>query len=154
MAGEGKAEEVVNWDGVLTQDERRRILSRLHDAFGAVGARIPDTIELGGRQLRLADTVFDYLGKDSLTARELDEVAALLGALESKLKEDERRIKDGRLTESGAVDLMKEVLGILRALDHLRSIRGDSKSAGPARESLMKRVDDDRRWLEFVKKVR
>ncbi len=154
MAGGGKAEDVVNWDGVLTQDERRRILARLHDAFGAVGARMPDTVELGGHQLRLADTVFDYLGKDGPSAGELDAVSALCGELESKLKEDERRIREGQLTEYGAVELMREVLGILRALDHLRALREDPKRASVARESLMKRVDDERRWLEFVKRVR
>jgi hypothetical protein len=146
-------EEVVDWNGILEPQERRRILARIHSAFGAVGARIPETVTVKGRTVRLKETVFSYLDKDKLTAADLEAADALSEALGETVRELSSRIQRGDLTEKGAVDLMKEVLGILRALDHLRRLR-DPQRAGPARRSLMERVDDERRWLEFVKNVR
>jgi hypothetical protein len=49
---------------------------------------------------------------------------------------------------------MREVLGILRALDHLRRLREDPRRAGPERAALMEKVDDERRWRDFLKQVR
>jgi hypothetical protein len=49
---------------------------------------------------------------------------------------------------------MREVLGILRALDHLRNLHEDPESAKLARAALMRRVDDEKRWREFIRQVR
>jgi len=154
MGGKGGHEDEVDWNGVLEPEERRRIHERIHSAFGAVGARIPETIETGGRRLRLKEAVFAYLDKERLTAEELDAVDALSAALKERVDELDRDIMTGDISEKGAVDLMKEVLGILRALDHLRRLREDPKRAGPARATLMKKVDDERRWRDFLKQVR
>jgi Family of unknown function (DUF5788) len=154
MMDKEASEDVVNWDGVLEPKERRRILDRIHSAFGAIGARIPETVESNGRRLRLRDTIHAYLDKDLLSPQEIEAVESLSAALEAKAREDEMSIREGELTESGAVGLMREVLGILRALDHLRKLREDPEKAGLARSSLMKRVDDERRWLAFLKNVR
>lgn len=154
MAGKGGDDDEVDWNGVLEPEERRRIHERIHSAFGAVGARIPETIETGGRRLRLKEAVFAYLDKERLTADELDAVDALSAALKERVDELDRDIMTGDISEKGAVDLMKEVLGILRALDHLRRLREDPKRAGPARATLMKKVDDERRWRDFLKQVR
>lgn len=147
-------EDEVDWNGVLEPEERRRIHERIHSAFGAVGARMPETVVSGGRRLRLKEAVFSYLDKERLTPEELDAVDALSAALKEKVDELDRDIMTGDISEKCAVDLMKEVLGILRALDHLRSLREDPKRAGPARAALMKRVDDERRWSDFIKQVR
>jgi len=48
---------------------------------------------------------------------------------------------------------MNEALGVLRALQHLRSQR-DPERARLARQTVMGRVDDERRWLEFMTKVK
>jgi hypothetical protein len=154
MGEKAASEDEVNWNGVLEPEERRRIHERIHSAFGAVGARMPETIVSGGRRLRLKEAVFSYLDKERLTPDELDAVDALSAALKRKVDELDRDIMTGDLSEKCAVDLMKEVLGILRALDHLRTLREDPKRAGPARTALMKRVDDERRWRDFIRQVR
>jgi len=48
---------------------------------------------------------------------------------------------------------MKEALGLMRALQHLRSLR-DPENIRLARRTLLGRVDDESRWLEFLKKVK
>ena len=154
MTGEHGPEVEVNWDGILDPGECRRIHERIHSAMGAVGARIPEAIDVGGKRLCLKDAVFAYLDKDRLTAEDLDAVDALSAVLRERVAGLESNIAGDDLSESRAIDLMREVLGILRALDHLRKLREVPEKAGLARDSLMKRVDDERRWLDFIRKVR
>jgi len=146
-------DEVVNWDGVLSPQERQRILARLRSALGAVGSRIPDIEVIDQKRVPLKDIVFGYLGKPSLTQKELEEAGALARALERKVKALEGNIRDASLSERAAVDLMREALGLLRALYHLRGLTDEGR-VRVARKALMARVDDERRWLEFIKKVK
>ena len=154
MTGQHGQEAEVNWDGILEPMERQRIQARIHSALGAVGARIPESVEVGGKRLRLKDAVFAYLDKVRLTAGDLEAVDALSAALRERVAKLESSIAGDDISENSAIELMREVLGILRALDHLRKIRDNPKKAGLARDSLMERVDDERRWLAFLKKVR
>jgi hypothetical protein len=154
MAERGAHEDEVDWNGVLEPEERRRIHERIHSAFGAVGARIPETVVSGGRRLRLKEAVFAYLDKERLTPDDLRAVDDLSAALKEKVDELDRDIMTGDISEKCAVDLMREVLGILRALDHLRRLREDPRRAGPERAALMEKVDDERRWRDFLKQVR
>jgi len=147
-------DDEVNWNGILEPDERRRILARLHSALGAVGARIPEEVELGGRRLRLKDAVFAYLDKERLSAEDLEAADALSATLRERVQKLEGSIAHDDITEEAAVGLMREVLGILRALDHLRKLQKDPDRAGLARATLMERVSDERRWREFIKQVR
>lgn len=147
-------DDEVNWNGILEPDERRRILARLHSALGAVGARIPEEVEMGGRRLRLKDAVFAYLDKERLSAEDLEAADALSAALRERVRKLEGSIAHDDITEEAAVALMREVLGILRALDHLRKLQKDPGRAGLARATLMERVSDERRWRDFIKQVR
>ena len=147
-------EDEVDWNGVLEPAERHRIHERIHSAFGAVGARIPDTVVSGGRKLRLKDVVLSYIDKERLTPGDLQAVEALMAALKERVDELDRDIMTSDISEKCAVDLMREVLGILRALDHLRRLREDPKKAGLARAALLERVDDEKRWQDFLRQVR
>ncbi len=154
MVEKAGREDEVDWNGVLEPAERRRIHERIHSAFGAVGARIPETVVSGGRRLRLKDVVLAYLDKERLTPDDLRAVDALTTALKEKVDELDSDIMTSDISEKCAVDLMREVLGILRALDHLRRLGEDPRKAGPAREALMEKVNDERRWRDFLKQVR
>ena len=154
MTGDHGPEVEVNWDGILEPNERRRILARIHSALGAVGARMPEDIVIGGKRLRLKDAVFAYLDKARLSAEDLEAVDTLSAALRERVGRLESSIAGDDLSEDSAIELMREVLGILRALEHLRKLREDPKKAGLAHDTLMERVDDERRWLAFLKKVR
>lgn len=154
MGGEDGPETEVNWNGILEPEERRRIHERIRSAFGAVGARIPEVVELGGRRLRLRDLVYSYLDRQSLSAEDLQAVDSVTALLRERADELDRSIQQDDISERCAVELMREVLGILRALEHLRRLREDPGGSGPARAALMQRVDDERRWRDFLKRVR
>jgi len=151
--GADEHEDIVNWDGVLSPEERHMIVSRIRSAFGAVGAKIPDIEVVDGRRINLKDVVFDYIGKEKPSAEDIDRADRLADALERKVKELEERLHRDQLSERAAVDLMREALGVLRALQQLRGLRDPDRGVH-ARKAVMDRVGDERRWLEFVKKVR
>ena len=151
--GAGEPEDIVNWDGVLSPQERQRIIARIHSAFGSVGARIPDIEVIDGERQNLRETIFDYLGKPSPTREDIEKADRLAAGLERKVEQLEDRLRKDELSERAAVDLMKEALGVLRALQHLRNFRDPER--GPlARKAVLSRVDDERRWLDFIRKVR
>ena len=152
MAGK-EDDDIVNWDGILTQEERRRILARLHSALGSIGARIPEVENVRGRKVRLNEVVFDYLDRGKLSDGELAAVDTLAAGLDERVKELETRIEKGDLDESGAVSLMKEVLGLLRALEHLRKLSEPGRIS-VAKARILSRIDDEKRWLAFLKKVK
>jgi len=151
--GTDEHEQIVNWDGVLSTEERQRIAARIRSAFGAVGARIPDIEVIDGKRLNLRDIVFDYIGKERPTEADIEMADKIAGGLERKVKELEERLRRDQLSERAAVDLMREALGVLRALQQLRGLRDPSRGA-VARKAVLTRVDDERRWLEFMKKVK
>ena len=151
--GGADGDDVVNWDGILSPEERQRILARMRSAFGAVGARIPDFEVIDGVRIPLKDIIFDYLGKPVLSRKELQAADCLADGLERKVDELESLILQGQLTERAAVDLMREALGLLRALQHLRDLN-DPERIRLARKTILGRVDDERRWLEFLHNVK
>lgn len=145
--------DVVNWDGILSPEERQRILARISSAFGAVGARVPDLEVIDGVRIPLNQIIFDYLERPVLTREELLAVDRLADGLGRKVGELEVSIRQGQLTEGAAVDLMREALGLLRALQHLRNLK-DPERIRLARKTVLGRVDDERRWLEFIHNVK
>jgi len=151
--GTGEPEDIVNWDGVLSPQERQRIIARIHSVFGAVGARIPDIEVMDGERVNLRELIFDYIGEPSPTREDIERADRLAGGLEKKMAELEDRLRQDELSERAAVDLMREALGVLRALEHLRNLK-DPERAPLARKAVLGRVDDERRWLEFIRKVK
>jgi hypothetical protein len=146
-------EDIVNWDGVLSPEERQRIVARIRSAFGAVGARIPDIEVIDGERLNLRDLVFDYIGKERPTEKDIERADRLADGLEKKVRELEERLRGDELSERAAVELMREALGVLRALQQLRGLRDPDRGA-VARSAVLNRVDDERRWLDFMKNVK
>lgn len=151
--GAGEPDDVVNWDGFLSPQERLRIIARIHSAFGAVGARIPDIEVIDGERVDLRELIFDYIGKPSPTREDIEKANRLADGLERKIAQLEDSLRRDQLSERAAVELMKEALGIIRALQHIASLT-DPARTDLSRKALLERVDDERRWLDFIRKVK
>ena len=107
-------EDEVDWNGVLEPAERRRIHERIHSAFGAVGARIPDTVVSGGRKLRLKDVVLSYLDKEIALATKY---LSGLQKKEALLTQQIDSLRASIAQESGTLSLQRERLaGRLRQM--------------------------------------
>ncbi|MEM0449270.1 MAG: DUF5788 family protein [Methanomassiliicoccales archaeon] len=145
--------EQDKWDydpNPLSPEDRKRILERIHSALYWVGKFIPEEEMVGGERIPLREVVFRYLTNPSPSPQEIQSALQLASALERKARmlEEELRTESG-LTKGHAHILLDEICGILRAVEDIRNARG-SEAALKAKV-LMSKVDDERRWQEFLK---
>ena len=136
----------------LSQEERRRILTRLHSALAWVGVRIPEEATLGGKRVELRDVVDKIVFDDFLDEQERQEVAWLIDKLEERADFLEERLEESKMTREQAEKLLGCTIGILRALDELKHL-DDEEEWEDRRRAVMEEVDDAKRWSEFSKRV-
>ncbi len=138
--------------GVLTSGDRGKIISRIHSLLFWVGEIIPQEIQIEDRTVKLRDVVFNYLIAENPTEEERKDAEVLAVLLDKHVKEVETEILRGDIGRAEACELMNEARSYLRAVDELRASKGDE--AELKRHDLMNRVEDARRWQQFVDKVR
>lgn len=136
----------------LSREDRDKIVSRIHSLLFWVGEVIPQDIVVEDRRVNLRDIVFNYIVRDSHTEEERREAETLARLLDDRIKDMEREIKHGDMTRARACELMNEARSLMRAVDELRSTsEGDDQVR---HRELMGKVDDAKRWQEFLKEVR
>ena len=118
---------LVDMDGVLSKEERKRIIKRLHSILAWVGSQIPQDQEVCGEQLNLRDTVIKLVSKETLTKEDLDCAKYLAQHLSERESDLENEIISGEITEEEALELLKEARGILRAIEELRNLEDRNK---------------------------
>lgn len=143
------------WDydrGPLREEDRKRILSRIHSALYWVGKFVPEEEIFEGRTVPLRDVVFRFVSNPSPTDEEVQEALSLANHMERKARSLEEELKTGEgLTKGGAHILLDEICGLLRGVDEVRTATGPDASLKA--KALMGKVDDERRWQEFLKSV-
>ncbi|MCG7841143.1 MAG: DUF5788 family protein [Methanomassiliicoccales archaeon] len=135
----------------LTPAERGKILSHFHSLLFWVGEFVPELEELEGKEVPLRDVVFQFITEQSpseATIKGAHELAALLDRKAKALEEDLATKNMGKLR---AYEVMHEALGLLRAVDELRDVKAEERHVKA--KALMAKVSDERRWLDFVKKI-
>ncbi len=143
----------VNTEGSLTEEDRRKIVARIHSLLFWVGKLIPEHLQVNDRQLPLRDVVYHYIENDRPSEEQKGDALALASMLEKRADTLEEEIKhDPKLTRQDACEMMNEVTGLLRAVDEIRT--ADSETAKVKSRALMSRVEDTRRWHKFLKEVR
>jgi len=147
---EGKA--AAGDDMLLSEDERRRVLERLHANLAWVGVRIPEEVEIGGRRVPLRSTVERLIFAKELTDEERASAEWLMRSLEQRAAGMESELAHDRLTRREAEGLLIRTVGILRAVEGLRSL-GDRDAWEHQRKAVMAEVDDARRWKRFTEQV-
>lgn len=144
---------LVDMDGVLTEDERRRIIKRLHSLFSWVGSSIPEKEYISGKQMDLRRIVSELITKPELTPEDIEKAWTLARAIAERERYLEKVIISGNITEERALELLDEARGLLRAMDELENIRERSKII-EEKDMLMGKVDDEKRWKEFLNRVK
>jgi hypothetical protein len=147
---------LVDYDGVLDEKERRRILARIDSMFSWVGAAVPREVEVDGERIPLRDTIEELIMKDELDHEGRARITKLLKALKKKEASLKDLIRDGDISEDEAVDIYDEIRGIVRAVSKLRKIKSgeDLDDLDVEKQSLMDKVDDEKRWKKFLDDVR
>lgn len=144
--------EVCSGPEALTPEDRAKIISRIHSLLFWVGEIIPQEIQIEDRAIKLRDVVFNYLITENPTDEERKDAEVLAELLDKHVKEVETEILRGDIGRAEACELMNEARSYLRAVDELRTSKGDE--ADLKRHDLMNRVEDARRWQHFVDKVK
>jgi hypothetical protein len=144
--------DVCTGTALLTSEDRSKIISRIHSLLFWVGETIPQEIRIEDRTVPLRDVVYNYLISDDPTEEEKKDAEVLAELLDKHVKEAEAEIRRGDITRSEACGLMNEARSYLRAVDELRTSKGDE--AEFKRHDLMKRVEDARRWQHFIDQVK
>jgi hypothetical protein len=135
----------------LTEEDRRKILSRLHSLLFWLGKQIPEEELLEGERIPLREVIFKFVMNEKPSPEEVQGAMALADALEAKAKRLERELTDRKMTKGEAHIILDEICGLLRGVDDIRKSSGANASI--LAKALINRVQDERRWLDFVKKV-
>jgi hypothetical protein len=136
----------------LTEEERQRILQRLHRALVWVGIRIPEEACLGGERVELKDLVDRFVFDDYIDEEERAEANALIDIIEDRAEILEEELEEKDLTLQEAEAIFKQFIGLLRAIDELAHL-DDEEVWEDRRQNLLENVEEVKRWHDFAKKV-
>ena len=136
----------------LTEVDRRAIISRIHSLLFWVGKFVPQHEIIEGREIDLRDIIFRFVSKEDPTPEDIQGAKDLAERLEKKARELEKEIRVDEVTRADAYRMMDEICGLLRAVDELRNSHGDV--ALYKKTALMEKVNDQKRWLQFVDQLR
>jgi hypothetical protein len=144
---------LVNMDGILTEDERARIIKRLHSMLSWVGSIIPDKEVISGEPVDLRKTISELVRKSELTKEDLKRARILANGISERERDLEGTIIHGDITEEEALELLEQARGLLRAIEELSNIQERGKAI-KAKEILLSKVDDEKRWKKFTDKIK
>jgi hypothetical protein len=156
MARKIVIEPHINYDGILSPEERRSILNKIESAFSWLGAEIPEDIEIKGKKIKLNEKIKNLIFKDELTKSESMEIEKLITTLETEGKSLVNLVKVGDISDIKALELSNDICGILRAVHELRELikKAPKAKALDAKEDLMHKVEDTKRWLKYIEDVK
>jgi hypothetical protein len=142
----------------LGYEERNKLLWSLRSDFAWAGKKIPESVEIDGREYKLRDMVRGMSEKESLDTDKTAEIRALIPKLNEKSKADEELLENEELTKAEAEALYEEATGLLRASMELRDKlegKGGEKSVDEFKRMLnTQKVVDEKRFQELIKSLK
>lgn len=135
----------------LSPKEREKLLGRIHSALYWVGEFVPDEYELDGKMVKLRDTIFNFISKEEPTLEEREAALSLAERLQQDVRDREDDLRRRNMPVDDARELMDEVAGLMRAVEELRTM--DDEKVDYSKQLLLDRINDEKRWLKFVKEV-
>ena len=116
-----------------------------------MGARVPEIVELEGREVRLRRLLNKLINDPALDDEDLELARGLEKALVRKEQELKRQLREAELTEDEALLLFQEARGLLRAMLRLRELGREERNLEGAR--LRQKLDDEKRWVALLRSV-
>ncbi|MDD1720398.1 MAG: DUF5788 family protein [Euryarchaeota archaeon] len=139
----------------LTQKERDELIFKLNRLFTFVGTEIPEEVELDHERVPLHQVMWQLINhKEKLTPEEFVAVEKLYDSIERKIRQIESTIKTGAIDDSDAITLFVEAQGLIRAAIELRDIEEGKQLDTYGELASAKKIEAQKRWLEYLKKVR
>ncbi|MDD1765424.1 MAG: DUF5788 family protein [Methanomassiliicoccales archaeon] len=136
----------------ISEHDRVEILASLRGPSSWVGGLVPEQEEIEGKRIPLRDVVYRYTAVQTPTSDDIEGALALANVLQKKAEGLENVIGTEDISRSKAMELEEHVRGLLKASDALRHLKGDALEIKA--RALDSKVADERRWLEFVRRIR
>jgi len=162
---------------LLTDEERRHLMTSLNDVLVWVGVQPPDEFMIDAQRLKeeidqldlkedippeihvdkgiidLRNLIWRLVNEKELNEKEEAEIQELIKILRAKEHQDEETLKEANLTCQQAKQLYNETESIIRSLLDLKEILSHKKTPEYKRgEVIKKKVDEIKRWNDYVKK--
>ena len=118
-----------------------------------VGSSIPEDEVIAGKHLDLRKAVSELITKPELAPQDIEKALRLARAIGKRERYLEKVIISGNITEEQALELLEEARGLLRAMDELENIGERSIIIGK-KDVLMGKVDDEKRWKDFLDRMK
>lgn len=138
---------------LLTDEERQRMISTIHSMVFWVGVLVPEFQMVDDQAVELRDIVYRLTTKDHLSPEDVARIDGLVAQLKTREKTLERSLAHDPMTVEAAKALMMEIRGLLKAIDELRFAESE-EMARAGKDEVVARVEDARRWHDFMKQVR
>lgn len=145
--------EEYNIDDYISEEEREHLLAGLHRFLVWVGEKIPNEVEVDGKNIKLNELIWRCIHKKELTEQEKKRLLELVHVLETKEKHDEEALHKVNLTREEAKRLYDESASLIRAIMDLRECEAGKIKLKESSDEIRRRVDDARRWIGFLKNI-
>ena len=129
--------------------ERRQLLERIQREGATVGTSIPETIEVAGEPLALAEFVFEVKKMDTVPQEKREEVAEAKTLLRRERLRRKQQLEEADITLEEGETIASEIVGIDRALNALESLGPTDLEA----EVEATKAADTKRWFSFLREV-
>ncbi|MFH5798233.1 DUF5788 family protein [Haladaptatus sp. CMAA 1911] len=129
--------------------ERKGLLERVEREGATIGASIPETISVQGRDIDLREFVFEIKRRDTVPAGERDRVEQAKTNLRRERLQRKERLEEADISFEEGERLVESIIGIDRALNALESLGRTNLEA----EERAKEAADQKRWVSFLQKA-
>lgn len=106
----------------MDESQRRELLGRIRSPSGALGADVPDRIEVQGTTLDLTAFVFECKDLESIPPAQRERIEETKRLLRRERIERRRRIEEGSITREEGEELVRSIHGIDRAINALEGL--------------------------------
>jgi len=145
---------VKDADGVLTEEERKLLLSELKSIFAYTGIMLPQSVTLeDGTVIKLKDLVWGLISKPDLSDEEVVAARQLAELLNRRIEDNRALIERFDVTEAEAEKLFFLTAGMLRAVMELRGLGVREREEEYAKIARERHIDDAKKLLDFFRTV-
>ena len=146
-------EDMIDGASLLSDEDRAKMLARIHSLVYWVGMLVPEHILVGDSEIDLREVVYNLTTKEKLTPQDIAKVNELIHMVKAKENYLEKKLSHDPMSLETAKALLEETCGLLRAIDELRSVESIEKAEFRKRE-LMSRIEDAKRWQRFLEAIK
>ena len=145
-----REEETGDREGAIGEDERRELLERIARQSATIGSELPETITVGDDELPIEEFLIETWNVEGIPAEAKPAVREANRRLVAERERLVERLESEPLGREEATAVAETIVGIDRATNALRSLRGEGFAAATNSST----IDDHKRWLSFLDAVR